>query len=311
MSISTNNIQANQIQAHKIIIDDPVEDKDAVNKKYVSSNFVKKEIQFDDIPTEILSGTNFSLSNMAEDLSYLEWKIYSNPVIQDLIFGYENNFNTSNVLGEINIMSITLTNICRNFVNDPDRVCFNPECFYKRLTLITSTGDVIVDVSTYKDGTNDDVAVNRKLNLDTNICYIKVKDKSFELLPNTSDSSISNFSGVDISNLSSKGIYKVLPVYAYTNPDLNEDGKYRLFTEEELSNKNPMPSNKSPVSYEMISENVATEEIFDAMKNVWGWSSKVNTAISYLPGYYIAHNSKLPISDEYNVIVRLSYQIYS
>jgi hypothetical protein len=49
--------------------------------------------------------------------------IYSNPVIQQVVNGY--NFNASSIFAVVDAFSLILTNICRNFVNDPNGVCLD------------------------------------------------------------------------------------------------------------------------------------------------------------------------------------------
>jgi len=56
---------------------------------------------------------------------------------------------------------------------------------------------------------------------------------------------------------------------------------------------------------------MSSEEVSDSLRNEWGWSSIINSAINYLPAYNLAHRSDLPIGDGFGVIVLLSYQIYS
>jgi hypothetical protein len=106
--------------------------------------------------------------------------------------------------------------------------------------------------------------------------------------------------------LISKGIYKKIPIFALTEPDLS-DNKYPF----PLNVINPVSSNKSPIAYEIIEENMASKEMIDCLNNKWGWSSKVNANIGYLPGYHIAYLSDIPVSDGYSVIIKLSYQIYN
>ena len=103
MSLSTNKIVSNKIQ----VKDDPVEDSDVVHMKFVSNNFLKNNIGYNDVPSTLLSGTNFSFRDMADDLIYLENEILTNATIQSIIATYNSNKDPSypkTVLNQINLM---------------------------------------------------------------------------------------------------------------------------------------------------------------------------------------------------------------
>ena len=106
MSLSTSKIVSSKIVSSKIEVkDDPLEDNDAVNMKFVSNNFIKNNIGYDDVPSTLLSGTNFSFRHMADDLIYLENQIFTNTTIKSIIDTYNANKDLSypkTVLNQIN-----------------------------------------------------------------------------------------------------------------------------------------------------------------------------------------------------------------
>jgi hypothetical protein len=301
-----------------------VQDNVILNKAdtaYVDTNFVKNKITENDIPSQILLGTNFSLRDMAEDLKFLENQFYENSSLKTFMESYRNN--TINLKDVVNKSNLILTNICRNFVNDPERMCFDPSCFYKRVMILTSAGQPFVDVSTYKD---DQKGINRNLNLDRDLIYLETVEKH-NIVDNTTNIEIFNPSNVDISNLNNLGIVKRRRYFAYTDPsnliekninlidpnnpnDINSLDNTNTFIYSTLNTTNPIPSNKIPKKYERAQDMSSSQEVLDAVKNGWGYVTKVNASYGYLPGYFIAHNSSLPIPDEHSAIIRLSYQIY-
>lgn len=307
--LSTSNIVSNKVS----VIDEPFEDTDVPNKGYIGKNFLKNSITIDDVPSDIIIGTNFSFRDMAEDLLYLENEFKSNPTLNDFLNDYKNG--TINLKDAINQTNLILTNISRNFVNDPNRVCFDPNCFYKRVMLLTTAGQPFVDVSTYKD---DVLGVKRGLNLETDIVYIETVEKQ-EIIGQVNE--VYNPRNIEINVINQLGVTRKKRYVAYTTPEnlvertpndkQNDPTNTNSYVYQPLNVINPQESNrKIPLKIERAQDMSTSQEVLDAVKNGWGWSSKVNASYGYLPGFFIAYNSLLPLNDDYAVIIRLSYQIY-
>lgn len=292
--------------ANKIyLFDNPSNENEVVNKKYVEKNFLKNKINIDDISNEILSGTNFSFRDMANDILDLINLIYENPEIKNYINNFNiNNFNINNLENTINNTNLILRNICRNFVNDPSGICFDPDCFYKRVQLLTPSGQPFVDVATYK---SDGKGRSRGLHLDRDIIYLEIKENILNNEIQGSNSVKFNPSNLNTDNLSTLGVIRKRRVVAFTEPSLDSNQRYKILPTTNIGN----PIQKTPIRYEIAQNLSATQEVIDSIKNGWGWISKTSGSnTNYLPGYFIAHNVDLPINDEYNIVVRLSYQIY-
>lgn len=286
------------LRTSKIYIDNsnPVADNEVVSKKYVNDNFLKKTVLFEDIPKDNLTGLNLSFSDMAQDILNLRQKIMNNSKIQEYINQYENNNNPTsddlkNMLTNINLI---LTNICRNFVNDPNSVCFNPNCFYKKVQLLTSSGQVFIEAQTYR---NDAKGISRDLHLNRDIIYAEIKENIFNDQIGTTTIKY-NPSNLTLDNLSSFGVVRKRRIVALTEPDLNFP----------LPEQNILPSSKTPVKYEIAQDLSSTQEVIDASSNMWGWTSRLGS--HHFLGYSIAHNVELPVTDEFYTIIRLSYQLY-
>ena len=307
MSLSTSKIVSSKIVSSKIEVkDDPLEDNDAVNMKFVSNNFIKNNIGYDDVPSTLLSGTNFSFRHMADDLIYLENQIFTNTTIKSIIDTYNANKDLSYPKTVLNQINVLITNICRNFVNNPDRVCFDPNCFYKRVQILTSGGQPFIDVATYK---NDSIGIKLKLNHNRDIVYFEFKDYHF-LSGVSTPVVISNPHAHNLDNIREIGVLRKRRVAVYTDPDLDDNGKY-LYP---LNVSNPQISQKTPVAYENA-QGSYSQDVSDAIKNGRGWLAKVSASNGNNLGYFFSDNLTIPVgmlggSDEHNVIFRLSYQIY-
>jgi len=304
-SIISSKADASYVDGQHSVRDSIIATKADVS--YVDNGFIKNKVTIDDIPSNILFGTSFSFQDMANDLMFLENEIKGNPSIQEFIESYKNN--NINLGHAFNKSNLILTNICRNFVNDTDRVCFDSNCFYKRVMILTSSGQPFVDTATYKDDTK---GKSRNLDLDKDIIYLETVET--QNIVSETIKTIYNPSNVDISNLSTVGVVRRKRYVAYTTPtnlspnsDTNNTNNFVYNT---LNIINPVPSNKSPLKYERAQDMSSTQEVLDAVKNGWGYVAKVNASYGYLPGYFIAYNSSLPITDDYGFIIRLSYQIY-
>jgi hypothetical protein len=297
MSLSTTEINVSNIK----IKNEPTDEQHVVNKKYVSKNFIKTNVDYSDIPNDINTGTNFSFRDMANAVLILENEIYNNPTIKNYILNWNQNPDFQNLGITMNNIHLILTNICRNFVNNPENVCLDPECFYIRVELLTSSGQTFVDAITYK---SDPKGVNKRLHLDRNIVYLEVKENILNgSLENPNI--IYNPTNINTSNLVSEGIIVKKRLTALTEPDL-VNGEYN----KNLNVINPTASSKTPLYYEITRDMSSTQDVLDAVKNGWGWCSKLKRSEGNLPGYFISHNTNIPVADDYYAIIRLSYQIY-
>ena len=292
MSLSTNKI---------IVNDDPVDENDIVNKRYVSNNFIKTTITPDDIPNTNLLDTNFSFKDMANDILYLEDKIFNNPALTSIIRNYINFNNTSYAATIMSKINLLLTNICRNFANDPDSVCYDPDCFYKKVQLLTANGQPFAEATTYKAGV---VAERYGLNLNKDFIYAEFKDH--DIFNNDGQPFlVHNPQNLDISNITEIGVTRKRRITCYTNVDVDSNGNY-LYP---LNVSNPISSHKIPIKYE-IAIGSHSQDVADAVKNGWGWLSKISAVKNNLPSYFMSYNSSIPVpGEEYAAIIRLSYHL--
>jgi hypothetical protein len=278
-------------------------------KKYIDERCVYK-LTYDDIPTNILTNTTFSYSDIAKDILKIEQKVFSNEVIQKFI--------KDPLISDLQLVSLAnriLTNIALNVINDP--VNPPPEGFVKRATIISTDGNVIIDVTTYKD---DTPAILSNLNLDTNVINMKTYHNILDKPQNT----LNPVNYFDNSSLPKSSPYLTQDFYfnsnnidpkrlSQNNPGLvSHEINVLVFSDKTYTYPadeiNPLPTGGTGTRFQTIINHGVREEIQQARIQDYGWASRRSSTLNLLPNYYLAHNTNL--GDGYSLVLRVSYVKY-
>jgi len=275
---------------------------------YITRDCVKY-LDISNIPTEIITETNFSFHDIAMDVAKLRDKCIRNPLIQKFI---QNPLIYDPIL--VNKANLILQNICLNFINDPQNP--PPEEYVKRATIIATDGDVIVDVVTYVPNPK---GTQLGFNFDRNIAFLS-----------------SYYNIVDASQNPDSPIYQVNSALPNSSPFLNRDlywnpnninttnisknpkglkntdqhiilnsKKNYTYPADEI---NPKPTGGKALNFQVIPNHGGRQEVIEAIIQRWGFSSRRSPTINNLPSYYVANN--ISQKDGYSLILRISYINY-
>jgi hypothetical protein len=280
-----------------------------LTKKYVDKRCIYK-LTIDDIPTNIITNTTFSFYDIATDVLKMKERVLSNDIIKQFI-------KDMNIIDPklIFLCNRILVNIALNVINDPNNP--PPIGFIKRVTMISTDGDVIFDVTTYKD---DDEGISLGLNKDTNIIYMSTNNNILDKPQNDLHQPIYN----DNMIFPKTNLFLTPDIYFNVN---NIDPKLLAISSSGLklgetivicgSNRtytypaneiNPQPNGGVADSFNRIVNHGVRKEIQQARIQDWGYASRRSGTLNSLPSYYLAHNVNL--GDGFSFILRISYARY-
>jgi len=279
-------------------------------KKYVREKCVLK-LTIKDIPTKLITNTTFSFADIAKDILRIEERVYSNEVIQQFI---KDPLIFDPVL--INKANRILVNICLNVINDPLHP--PPAGFVKRATIVSTEGNVMVDVTTY---INEPEGIAIGLDKDKNIInmrsYQNIFDKSQNNLnqiiyyDNLSIPKTSPYLTQDLyfnsNNIDPKGL-------TINNPGLiSEEINVLVFSDKNYTYPadeiNPPPTEGTATRFKTIINHGVREEIQQARIQDWGYASRRSSSFIQRPCYYVAHDTDLSV-DGYSITLRMAYLKY-
>ena len=277
--------------------------------KYLSKKCVLK-YDISDVPTDIITNTTFSLSDIAKDVIRVRETCLSNPMIQQFI-------NDPLISDPVFVQKANriLVNISRNVVNDPATP--PPDGYIKRVTIITTDGNVIVDVNTYID---DMEGVLLGLNNDTNMCCMNLHVNVIDKQTNPLQTPIYDVN----SHIPSSNPYITTDLYFNTNNinpsgiSQNPPGLKRVDEYIRLSSNrtytypadeiNPTPTGGTAVEFINMINHGVRKEVQMAIIQDWGWASRRSGSFYQLPCYFVANN--IQQKDGYSLVLRVGYIKY-
>jgi hypothetical protein len=281
-----------------------------LSKKYIDERCVYK-LTINDIPTNIITNTTFSFSDIAKDILKIEQKVYSNEVIQKFI---KDPLIFDPVL--INRANRVLVNICLNVINDPSSPA--PEGFVKRATIVSTDGNVMVDVTTYKDDPEGIlIGLDKNKNIINMRSYQNIYDK-----PQNTLNPVNYFDNISLpksspyltqdfyfnsNNIDPKGLSQNNPglVSHEINVLVFSDKNY-TYPADEI---NPLPTGGTGTRFQTIINHGVREEIQQARIQDWGWASRRSSTLNQRANYYVAHDTDLSV-DGYSITLRMAYLKY-
>jgi len=279
-------------------------------KKYINKKCVLL-LTIVDIPKTIITNTTFSFSDIANDVLRIEERALSNKVIQQFV---KDPLIYDPVL--VARANRVLTNICLNVVNDP--MTPPPPGFIKRAIIVSTDGNVIVDVNTYKD---DPEGIANGLNKDKNVInmstYHNILDKPQNPLNQPIYSDNLSFPKTNLfltqdmyfnsNNIDPKALATLTP--GLKTSEINVlffSNRTYTYPADEI---NPSPTGGVASNFQIVSNHGVREEIQEARIQDWGYASRRSPTLNQLPAYYVAHHTNLD-NDGYSITLRVSYVKY-
>lgn len=241
----------------------------------VSLQNVLVKYTINDIPSEIIKGTPFSYQTIALDLENVLQIVNTIPIFQQFIASNE-TFNPS--MGEQ--LNRQLEQAAEKYVSTPLNFSYPGYGFSRRITLISSSGEVLIDCSY----------------MNPNSTVTNALLPNAYILPNPSQI-LSNF---DYSGVKSSGSF---PISVAKKLNIRVVKQTRQTFNGQVVPSNPnVPSQWNYSEYEL---HTARNEVIMASTRDYGWDQRLSGTVGRY-SYYVAN--KLTFGSNYIFYARMSYE---
>jgi hypothetical protein len=241
----------------------------------VSLKNVLVKYTINDIPSELINGTPFSYQTIAQDLENVLKILFTIPIFQQFVASNA-TFNAS-MEEQLNRQ---LELAAENYVSTPLNYNYPGYGFSRRITLISSSGDVLIDTSYMNPNSSVTNALIPNAYILTNPSQIL---------------SIYDYSGVKSSGSFPLSISKKLNI--------------RVIKQTRNSfNSQPVPSTPNvPSEWNYFEYDLHTcrDEIIIASTRDYGWNQRLSDTVGRY-SYYVA--KKLVFGSQYVFYARISYE---